>query len=340
MLLAVDDYLADVLAVEHHVQRLFNLAQGQSVGDHAVKVKLTPVVGDELCAELKLLLSVQAVADEGLLLEGNLADDELILIAGEVEAHHLIAAAAEVGHHEGGARGSGGVEHDIEATAAGDFTHEVHSVGLGGVDGLNAHGFNKLTARLVNLGDDNAACAPGSCKDGDVKAHSGAAGDKHGVTLLDLAGHHHKLFNGHVNSVGAHGDVTVCAEVLCLHYLKAGAGEVGGVALLDGKAEGLVQALADIEGLVSVVAVYADMGKFKAQHTGSRGKAQLGDLVKVAGGDVGLGADPAAAHGVDIGAGRKLADIVVVDTAGRNELDAAEGPCMSALADMIKSPSS
>ena len=90
----------------------------------------------------------------------------------------------------------GGVKHNIEATAVGNLTHQIHGVGLGRIDGLNAHGLHKLTARLVYLRDYDPAGTPGTGKDGDVQTHGSAAGNKHGVTLLDLAGHHHVVAHG------------------------------------------------------------------------------------------------------------------------------------------------
>ena len=82
----VDDYLADIRSVKHHLNCLVYLAETEAVGDHAVKAHLAPVVLKEAHALLKVLLTVQTVADELYLLEGDLADDEGICVAGKAEA--------------------------------------------------------------------------------------------------------------------------------------------------------------------------------------------------------------------------------------------------------------
>ena len=87
----VDDDLADVGAVEHHLDGLVDLAQTETVSDHAVEVHLAPIVLEEAHALLKVLLAVQAVADELDLLEGNLADDKGISVAGEAKAQSIIS---------------------------------------------------------------------------------------------------------------------------------------------------------------------------------------------------------------------------------------------------------
>lgn len=192
----VDDDFADVLAIQHHFDGAVDLAEGEAVGDHAVKAHGLPVVLKEADALLKVLLRVQAVADEGDLLEGDLADDELVGVPGETEGEHLAAAAAEIRHLENAGGGPGGVIDDVESAAARDLAHEIHRVGLRGVDRLNAHGLDKLTARLIDLGDDDAARTPGLGKDGDVEADGRAAGDKDGIARLDLAANHDVIADG------------------------------------------------------------------------------------------------------------------------------------------------
>lgn len=54
-------------------------------------------------------------------------------------------------------------------------------------------------------------------------------------------------------------------------------------------------------------------------------QAQLGNLAPVARGNVRLGADPAAAHGVDEGGVDVLSDVVAVHAAGGQELHAHKG---------------
>ena len=53
--------------------------------------------------------------------------------------------------------------------------------------------------------------------------------------------------------------------------------------------------------------------------------AQLGDLVPVAGYDISLGADPGTADSMDEGGVDEFLDVVIVDTAGGQELHGAEG---------------
>ena len=154
---------------------------------------LAPIVFKEADALLKVLLAVQAVADELDLLEGDLADDKGVRIAGEAEAQHLTAAAAEVGHLEHAGGCAGGIVDDIEAVAVGDLTHEIHRVSLCGVDGLNAHGLDELASRLVDLGDYNAPCARGLREYRDVQADGSAAGDEYLVALLHLGVDHDML---------------------------------------------------------------------------------------------------------------------------------------------------
>ena len=67
------------------------------------------------------------------------------------------------------------------------------------------------------------------------------------------------------------------------------------------------------------------MGHLEAQQGLAAFLAQLGDLVKVAGCNIGLGADPAAAHGMDVGIGNELAHVLQVHAAGGDEFHAAEG---------------
>ena len=67
------------------------------------------------------------------------------------------------------------------------------------------------------------------------------------------------------------------------------------------------------------------MGYLVAQQVSTGLDAQGGDLFEVAGSDIGLGKDPAAAHGVDEGGRDILAHILGIDAACRNELDPAKG---------------
>ena len=134
-----------------------------------------------------------------------------------------------------------------------------------------------------------------------------------------------QLGDGDVHPVGTHGDVALLAQVLALHDLDAVGGEHGLIAHAGGQAEGGVEGPRHGLGRVGVVGVDADVGHLEAQQGAAGLGTQGGDLVKVAGGDVGLGAHPAAAHGVDEGGGDELAQVLVVDTSGGDELHAAEG---------------
>ena len=53
--------------------------------------------------------------------------------------------------------------------------------------------------------------------------------------------------------------------------------------------------------------------------------AQLGNLVPVAGNDVSLGTDPGTTHSVDEGSVDEFLDVVIVDTAGGQELQTDKG---------------
>ena len=133
------------------------------------------------------------------------------------------------------------------------------------------------------------------------------------------------LGDGGGHLVGADGDVAVGALEHGLHDLHAGGGEVGGIALLHAEIESGGKGVADLIADSGVGAVDAHMGHLEAQQGLAAFLAQLGDLVKVAGCNISLGADPAAAHGVDVGIGNELAHVLHVDSAGGNEFHAAEG---------------
>ena len=80
--------------------------------------------------------------------------------------------------------------------AVGDLAHEIHCVGLGGVDGLEAHGLDKLASRLVDLGDYNAPCARCLREHRDVQADGSSAGNEYLVALLHLRVDHDVLTDG------------------------------------------------------------------------------------------------------------------------------------------------
>ena len=66
------------------------------------------------------------------------------------------------------------------------------------------------------------------------------------------------------------------------------------------------------------------MRDLEAEQRFLRLRAQRGDLVKIAGRDVRLRADPAAADRVDIGRRDELAQVLRIHAAGRDEADAAK----------------
>ena len=127
------------------------------------------------------------------------------------------------------------------------------------------------------------------------------------------------------DGVGLDGDVAVLAEVGVLHDLHAASGEVGAVALLHAEAEGRVERAAHRKGLLRVAGVHADVRDLKAERGLARLLAEARDLVEVVRGDVRLGAQPAAADGMDERRGDVLGKVLVVHAAGGDELDAAEG---------------
>ena len=127
--------------------------------------------------------------------------------------------------------------------------------------------------------------------------------------------------------VGADGDVAVRALEHGLHDLNAGGGEVGGVALLDVEIESVVESLADVQRSVGIGGVDTDVRDLKAKQSLACFLAQRGDLIEVAGCDIGLRADPAAADRVDVRGGYELGQILGIDAAGRDKLHAAEGAC-------------
>ena len=127
------------------------------------------------------------------------------------------------------------------------------------------------------------------------------------------------------NGIGLDRNVAVLAEIGALHDLHAAAGEVGAVALLHAEAEGRVERAAHRKGLLRVAGVHADVRDLKAERGLARLLAEARDLVEVVRGDVRLGAQPAAADGMDERRGDVLGKVLVVHAAGGDELDAAEG---------------
>ena len=127
------------------------------------------------------------------------------------------------------------------------------------------------------------------------------------------------------DGIGFDRNVTVFAEVGALHDLHAAADEVGAVALLHAEAEGRVERAAHRKGLLRVAGVHADVRDLKAERDLARLLAEARDLVEVVRGDVRLGAQPAAADGMDERRGDILGKVLVVHAAGGDELDAAEG---------------
>ena len=101
------------------------------------------------------------------------------------------------------------------------------------------------------------------------------------------------------NGIGFDRDVAVLAEIGALHDLHTAAGKVGAVALLHAEAEGRVERAAHRKGLLRVAGVHADVRDLKAERGLARLLAEARDLVEVVRGDVRLGAQPAAADGMD-----------------------------------------
>ncbi len=95
--------------------------------------------------------------------------------------------------------------------------------------------------------------------------------------------------------------MALLAQIGLLHHFDLCGGEDGAVAGLGGKAEGVLKLTGHLGGSGFVRGVDAHMGDLKAQHSLACLGAQLRDLLKVTRGDLILGADPAAAHGVDEG---------------------------------------
>ncbi len=93
--------------------------------------------------------------------------------------------------------------------------------------------------------------------------------------------------------------MAVLAEIGALHDLYAATGEVGAVALLHTEAEGCIKLLTHSEGLVRIGGIHADMRDLKAECDLARLLAEARDLVEVVRDDVRLGAQPAAADGMD-----------------------------------------
>ena len=131
--------------------------------------------------------------------------------------------------------------------------------------------------------------------------------------------------NGKRNGIRADGDVTVLAEVHGFHDLNTVGGEVGGIALLHAERKRLVQLLAECQRVLAVFAVDADVCHLKAERGRSCLLAKRGDLLKIAGCNVRFRADPAAADRVDERRGNKLADVLTIHAAGRDEFDPTEG---------------
>ena len=118
--------------------------------------------------------------------------------------------------------------------------------------------------------------------------------------------------------------MTVLAEVHGFHDLNTVGGEVGGIALLHAERKRLVQLLADSQRVLAVFAVDADVRHFKAERGRSRLLAKFRDLLKIAGCNVRLRADPTAADRMNKGRSDELADVLTIHAAGRDEFDPAE----------------
>lgn len=127
------------------------------------------------------------------------------------------------------------------------------------------------------------------------------------------------------DGIGFDRNVTVLAEIGALHDLHAAAGKVGAVALLHAEAKGRIKRLTYSEGLVRISGIHANMSDLKAECDPACLLAEARDLIKIVRGDVRLGAQPAAADGMDERRGDILGKVLVVHAAGGDELDAAEG---------------
>ena len=146
-----------------------------------------------------------------------------------------------------------------------------------------------------------------------------------GGVRVDLEALCGQFTDGSFHSVGADGDMALLTQIVALHDLNGGCREIGGIAQLGLEAEGLTEAAAERKGAFRVRAIDADVGYLKAQNSLAGFPAQLGDFLKVPGGNVRLGANPAAAYGVDKGSGYIFRQILRVYAACGNKLYAAEG---------------